>query len=871
MITIAGAARAAYLFPPFREHSMNTHPFHNSAISRIVRCSALCLGLLCFSAPVFAQSRTAGPAVAHPDDVYWDARFGIPGIDQAGVHALMVQGSDVYAGGDFTSAGGVRVNGVARWDGTAWHALGTGVEGVVTAIVASGADLFVAGTFFRAGAVPARGIARWDGTAWHALTDNGVTANIQGTISSLAVIGDNLYVGGSYSITTAAGTLQHIARWNRTTGTWGGLDGGLENRLGTTRVNTLAVRGRVLYVGGLLSHVGTQGIVANNVAAWDDSLSLWSTLGSGAGNGVNGEVTLCNVFDDDVVVGGKFSATGLSFAGGIARWNMVSRSWSAFGPIQFSGLAAAVKTDSGLLVAFNTKDPWPGGREHARLRRWDGAYWSDRGAVNGAARDMLLLDATVLMGGEFTSVEGQDLRYLVRWDGNAWSGFAQPIGGGYFAEVNAVAVDGDDVYVGGTFSTVQGRVMNNITRWNRTTNTWTTLGPDSANGVDGDVYAIRVMGDHVYVGGFFGHAGDVRSENFARLKKSENRWESGIPLPGRPTTNGAVYALAADPTNPQYLYIGGAFTIAGGDTVMGMTRWDDVAQRWAPMAGGLENLYASITVDAMDFDGSTLYVAGAFEPLHGSMKTVFARYAANAWYLVADNIDGSIRAITHVSPTSVVIGGEFTVFGSAQNISNLVSWNPVLGNFDWLDGGTDGPVHAVAAEGSSVFIGGDFTTVGGKPAASIARRTAGIWRSFGSGTDGPVNALAASGGDVFAGGRFLQAGEKSAFHFSRWDNRVLPVEDLRAAPDAPSLAITPMPVRDEAVLTFRLPTSTDVTIRIYDGLGRLVSTLLDGQRDAGLSALRWTASALPRGVYYARMSAGTQTVVSPLVLLGIGR
>ena len=44
-------------------------------------------------------------------------------------------------GGDFTSAGAIPANGVAKWDGSTWSALGAGVDGVVTcAISADGED-----------------------------------------------------------------------------------------------------------------------------------------------------------------------------------------------------------------------------------------------------------------------------------------------------------------------------------------------------------------------------------------------------------------------------------------------------------------------------------------------------------------------------------------------------------------------------------------------------------------------------------------------------------------------------------------------------------------------------------------------------------
>jgi hypothetical protein len=48
--------------------------------------------------------------------------------------ATMANG-DLVAGGEFTAIGGIAANRIARWDGTAWHALGTGMNGNVLSIV----------------------------------------------------------------------------------------------------------------------------------------------------------------------------------------------------------------------------------------------------------------------------------------------------------------------------------------------------------------------------------------------------------------------------------------------------------------------------------------------------------------------------------------------------------------------------------------------------------------------------------------------------------------------------------------------------------------------------------------------------------------
>ena len=80
---------------------------------------------------------------------------GISGVDDAGVYALAVSGTNLYAGGGFTTAGGVPANYIAKWDGSAWSALGSGSgrrNSYVYALAADGAGhLFVGGDFSLAG------------------------------------------------------------------------------------------------------------------------------------------------------------------------------------------------------------------------------------------------------------------------------------------------------------------------------------------------------------------------------------------------------------------------------------------------------------------------------------------------------------------------------------------------------------------------------------------------------------------------------------------------------------------------------------------------------------------------------------------------
>jgi len=73
----------------------------------------------------------------------------------------------------------------------------------------------------------------------------------------------------------------------------------------------------------------------------------------------------------------------------------------------------------------------------------------------------------------------------------------------------------------------------------------------------------------------------------------------------------------------------------------------------------------------------------------------------------------------------------------------------------------------------------------------------------------------------------------------------------------------PNPFNPNTTIAFRLPMHGFVTLRIYDVLGRLVSTLLDEQKNAGLYTVDWNSTGVASGVYFYQLSAhplaGTQT------------
>ena len=78
----------------------------------------------------------------------------------APVIALAVSGNELYAGGFFTTAGDSAANYIAKWNGSSWSALGSGVNDYVVKLAVSGSDLYVAGGFTTAGGKLSANIAR---------------------------------------------------------------------------------------------------------------------------------------------------------------------------------------------------------------------------------------------------------------------------------------------------------------------------------------------------------------------------------------------------------------------------------------------------------------------------------------------------------------------------------------------------------------------------------------------------------------------------------------------------------------------------------------------------------------------------------------
>jgi trimeric autotransporter adhesin len=727
--------------------------------------------------PRFIRSDTMSLAsAAVPDDEHW-SEFALPGVNGV-VEALVVRDGLLYMGGSFTKAGGADAGYVAVWNSIdySFSNLSGGVNGAVYAIALDGNDVFVGGAFTRAGGVTVANVARYDlvsGT-WHAMGEAplpGVEtpANLS-SVRALVVSGDTVFVGGRF--TRAGGrTANAIATWSRSTNSWGSLGSGLTS--GDATVWALHLAGGRLFIGGGFTTAG--GMRSRSMAMWDRTTSTFAPFDSG----VSGVVRAFASQGEELYVGGDYNRIQGVPTSHIARMNMTTRRVARIGNPQTAGQNYGIYQPVNA-IALGARGLYVGGLfdrtgTNVPVRRvalWDGTTWRALGSgVVGVGVNALAVEGErVFAGGNFTGAGDRIVNFVAQYGGGNWQGLANAPDNGVNGNVYAVASDGTDLYVGGDFTVAGGVRTGRIARWNGLA--WSGLASDRSAELDGAVRALVIDGDGLYAGGDFTRAGSTPVAHVARWSLSQSRW---TPLGAG--TSGQVRALAISGTR---LYAGGRFDSAGGARARNVAMWSGSA--WERLGDGAFD-GVNDTLQALVATGDDLYAGGYFTRAGGAPAQRIARWrqTARTW----EPLDSGVSARAEYRPavhalaldgTTLYVGGEFTRAGDV--VANYIArWDTRSGGWSAIDEsagrGVCNTVYAIAIDRGQLYVGGRFVVAGDIGAWRVARFANGEWSALGiglnNGTDNDVYALGLYRNEIYAAGRLSIAGGMRANQIARWD------------------------------------------------------------------------------------------------------
>jgi glucuronoarabinoxylan endo-1,4-beta-xylanase len=77
----------------------------------------------------------------------------------------------------------------------------------------------------------------------------------------------------------------------------------------------------------------------------------------------------------------------------------------------------------------------------------------------------------------------------------------------------------------------------------------------------------------------------------------------------------------------------------------------------------------------------------------------------------------------------------------------------------------------------------------------------------------------------------------------------------------------PNPFNPTTAISYQLPVASEVSLKVYDLLGREVATLLNERRNAGVHRINFNATNLSSGTYFYRLQAGTFTQTKKMILV----
>jgi hypothetical protein len=516
---------------------------------------------------------------------------------------------------------------------------------------------------------------------------------VKGRVTSLALAGDRLFVGGEIGLGWNRALLVALDTRTGRQLPWRAPRVRGDSLLGDAPIADLAVRGRSLYVLGTFARVGTAERV--DLAALDTSTGRvlpW--------NPAPPRITVREADGPETTVEALEAGRSAIFVSG---W------FDRIGGAKRQYLAAL--------------DPTTG-----RATSWLPAH--GRTEADLGSRSLVVANGRVYLGGHFRRIDGAPRAGFAAFDEN--TGDLLPWRPRWEADwAEAIAPSGKSVFAVGYVDEGDGhRVVSAFDTRTAARRPWVGAAPN------GDVRAAAAAASMLVLGGSFDGAAGVLRTNLVAIDLRTGEPTDWDPEPTADAPSN-VLSIAA---TPSHVVIGGEFTRAGGKRRDGLAVLDARTGRatWAPPPGYYRPFAVLESVLYLSTDDSRIV---AFD-LESGRRT--------GWEAL---VGGNISALT-VGDSDVYAGvsldyGRLDLCSIDASSAEVTTWNAEI-----VDTWAAGEITALTLGDSMLYVGGEFDTVGevkrdGLAAFDIDSTELTGWRPK---LSGYLDTVAATPTVVYAGG-----------------------------------------------------------------------------------------------------------------------
>jgi trimeric autotransporter adhesin len=385
-------------------------------------------------------------------------------------------------------------------------------------------------------------------------------------------------------------------------------------------------------------------------------------------------------------------------------------------------VAAGLATASGAVASPMPSAPNLSSSDVATAWQFPVAHWTLSNKEQGRVDDILRLGNVVYIAGNFTTASnhsGQTVTrtYLAAEDATtgALLPWAPKLNGRvYFL---AASPDHKTLYAGGEFTTVNGAAVSHLAAFDTATGNLSPVVPNLK--INGTVKAIAASGSDLYIGGAFTSVSGQPRVRLAKLTQGGPGIFALNPS-WKPTASDEVRDMIADPANGRVIVAGWFKTIDGLSSQGHLASLSMTTG--APLAWASHPKYEILDITR---SGNDLYAAMGGPG--GAALAFDMSTGQQLWYYMTD---GNVQAVTTVGgyPIYGMHGDNvapkkdcpMSEYGHSARVprhkifelspqGDLQPWAPDLTSNAGVLG-----VWALKSGGGSLYVGGDFTGVGGQ-------------------------------------------------------------------------------------------------------------------------------------------------------------